>query len=328
MWTFDPDTRVDDDFVAARVAAAAARRAPLLATTDTVRLVFGEADGLPGVVVDRFADVAVVQIGSPGGERWRDAITAAAATVPGITAVYERSDGDGREREGLAPRTGPLAGPVPQAETVVHESGLRFAVDVAGGQKTGFYIDQRDARAVVASVANGRRVLNAFSYTGAFTVVAAAHGATEITNIDSSGPALALGRRNAELNGTDAGTDIEGDAFAELRRLRDRARSYDLVILDPPKLAPTEAHVERASRAYKDLNLLAAKLLAPGGILMTFSCSAGMTRQLFQQVVAGAALDAGRDLHIVGRLGQPADHPVPLAFPEADYLKGLVLHAP
>ena len=327
LWTFDADTHVDDDLVGGRVVAAANRRERLGAITDAVRLVFSEADGVPGVIADRYGDVVVLQLGSAGADRWRDVVADALISLPGVRSVYERSDLDARQREGLAPRTGLLRGEDPGPEIVISEHQMRYAVGVSEGQKTGFYLDQRHARASVAAVAIGRTVLNAFSYTGAFSVIAAANGAASVTSLDSSGPALDGARRNAELNNVDVGEQIEGDAFAELRTLRDRARSYDLILLDPPKLAQTEAQVPKATRAYKDLNLLAAKLLAPGGILMTFSCSGGLSAELFQKVVAGAALDAKRDLRIIGRFDQPSDHPVPLTFPEAAYLKGLTLQA-
>lgn len=327
MWTFDPDAVIDDSFVADRIASSARRRAGLGTISDSARLVFSEADGVPGVIADRYGNTVVLQLGTAGADRWRDVVADALQSLADVECVYERSDIDAREREGLQPRTGLVRGSQPASETIVHERGYRFAVGLTEGQKTGFYLDQRNARAAIAQFAQGRSVLNAFSYTGAFSVIAAANGATEITSLDSSGPALAGAHRNAELNSVEVGEQIEGDAFAELRKLRDRARSYDLIILDPPKLAPTQAQLDRASRAYKDLNLLAAKLLAPGGILMTFSCSGGMSPDLFQKVVAGAALDARRNLRIVGRLDQPSDHPVPLSFPEAAYLKGLILEA-
>ena len=331
MWTDDPDVVVDDSFVAHRTIESARRRRSLSAISDAARVVFSEADGVPGVIADRYGDAVVVQFGSAGGERWRDVVADALVSLDDVTCVYERSDVDAREREGLAPRTGLLRGVEPAADTIISEHigdrWFRFSVGFTEGQKTGFYLDQRNARAAISTVARGRRVLNAFSYTGAFSVIAAANGAAAVTSLDSSGPALAGAVRNAELNDVEVGEQIEGDAFAELRTLRDRARSYDLILLDPPKLAQTEAQVDRASRAYKDLNLLAAKLLAPGGILMTFSCSGGMSPHLFQKVVAGAALDARRTLRIIGRLDQPSDHPVPLSFPEAAYLKGLILEA-
>lgn len=329
MWTFEPDEEVDAEFVAGRVAAAAARRAPLLGSglTDSARLVFSEADGVPGLVADRYGDTVVCQLTTAGADAWREVLAGTLAALPGVACVYERSDADVREREGLGQRVGLLRGQVPSSDLVAHEAGFRFAVDVAGGHKTGFYLDQRDARAAVASWAAGRRVLNVFGYTGAFSVIAASRGAASVTTIDSSGPALSIAARNGGLNGVDVGELVEADAFAALRGLRDRARQYDLILLDPPKLANTEAQVDKASRAYKDLNLLAVKLLAPGGVLMTWSCSGAMPMELFQKVVAGAALDSRRTVRIIGRLHQPADHPVPLAFPEAEYLKGLVLQA-
>jgi len=338
MWTFDTAAPVDDAFVRARVAASAARRAHLLAgptdshdtgshDTDSARIVFSEADGVPGLIADRYGDTVVCQFTTAGAEAWREVLADALFELPGVKCVYERSDADVREREGLRPRVGLLRGTEPSPDLVANESGFRFAVDVAGGHKTGFYLDQRDARAEVARLAEGRRVLNVFSYTGAFSVIAAARRAVSVTSIDSSGPALAVAARNGQLNGVDVGELLEGDAFTTLRGLRDRARQYDLICLDPPKLANTEAQVDKASRAYKDLNLLAVKLLAPGGVLLTWSCSGAMTMDLFQKVVAGAALDARRTVRIVGRLHQPSDHPVPLAFPEAEYLKGLVLQA-
>ena len=328
MWTFDTTEAVDDALVAGRVTAAASRRSGLLASgTDSARLVFSEADGVPGLVADRYGDTVVCQFTTVGADAWREVIADALAALPGVRCVYERSDADVREREGLGERTGLLRGDDPSPDLVASEDGFRFAVDVAGGHKTGFYLDQRDARRAVATLADGRRVLNVFSYTGAFSVIAAARGAASVTSIDSSGPALAVAARNAALNGVDIGELMEADAFTALRGLRDRARQYDLICLDPPKLANTEQQLDKASRAYKDLNLLAVKLLAPGGTLLTWSCSGAMTMELFQKVVAGAALDAKRTVRIVGRLHQPSDHPVPLAFPEAEYLKGLVLQA-
>ncbi len=327
IWTFDDDA-VDDELISARVTAAAARRADLLTSgTDSARLVFSEADGLPGVIADRYDDTVVCQLSTAGAERWRDTVFDALAALPGIVTVHERSDADARRREGLAERNGLVRGAPVRADLVAHEGRWRFTVDAAHGHKTGFYLDQRDTRRAVELLAPGRRVLNVFAYTGAFSVIAAGSGAASVTSIDSSGPALQLAARNAELNGVDAGELVEADAFVELRALRDRARQYDLILLDPPKLASTQAQVQKASRAYKDLNLLAVKLLAPGGSLLTFSCSAAMTMDLFQKVVAGAALDARRDVAIEGRLHQPSDHPVPLPFPEAEYLTGLVLRA-
>lgn len=332
MWSHDPSTVIDEGFVVERVVAAARRRARLLdpaspTPTDGARLVFSEADGLPGLTADRYGDTVVVQCTSVGADRWRTTIADALAALPGVASVYERSDADIREREELPARIGVLRGPAPSPDLVVHEGRWRYSVDPVGGHKTGFYLDQRNARAAINRFATGARVLNVFSYTGAFSVVAAGAGAASVLSIDSSGPALDIARRNGELNDLDIGEVMEADAFTALRGLRDRARQFDLIALDPPKLAANERQLDRASRAYKDLNLLAVKLLAPGGVLLTFSCSGAMTAELFQKVVAGAALDAKRTVRIIDHLAQPEDHPVPLAFPEADYLKGLVLQA-
>ncbi|MCB1000916.1 MAG: class I SAM-dependent rRNA methyltransferase [Acidimicrobiales bacterium] len=328
MWSFDPTDTIDDAFVAGRVVRAAARREALLGSgTDAARLVFSEADGVPGVIADRYGDTVVVQLTTAGAEAWREVVADALFSLPGVRSVYERSDADVREREGLGPRVGVVRGGEPNPDLVAHEGPWRYVVDITGGHKTGFYLDQRHARAAIARLAPGRRVLNVFSYTGAFSVVAAGNGAMSVLSIDSSAPALEVARRNGAVNGVDVGELMEADAFTALRGLRDRARQYDLIALDPPKLANSERQLEKASRAYKDLNLLAIKLLAPGGMLLTWSCSGAMTAELFQKVVAGAALDAGRTVRIVDRLTQPGDHPVPLAFPEAEYLKGLVLEA-
>lgn len=328
VWTFDTDETIDEEFVAARVGASAARRARLLGQdTDSARIAFSEADGVPGLVADRYGDTVVVQLTTAGAERWREVLADALAALPGVRCVFERSDADVREREGLEPRVGLMRGEQPSPDLVAHEDGRQFAIDVTGGHKTGFYLDQRNARRAIPQYAEGARVLNVFSYTGAFSVIAVAAGAASVSSIDSSGPALEVAARNGSLNGVEIGELVEADAFTALRTLRDRAKQYDLILLDPPKLANTERQVDKATRAYKDLNLLAIKLLAPGGTLMTFSCSGAMTSELFQKVVAGAALDARREVRITGRLAQPSDHPVPLAFPEAEYLKGLVLTA-
>ena len=326
MWSFDADAVIDDEFVAARIMASIERRRDLVPEGDAVRWAFSEADGLPGLVVDRYGDVVVFQITTAGMEAWRQVVTSTLASISGVSCVYERSDADARSREGLANRDGATSGRLPD-EVWAHENGSRFRVDVASGHKTGFYVDQRLSRASFGRYVNGRRVLNVFGYTGSFSVIAARCGASEITTIDSSGPALALAAENGRANGVDIGHVVEADAFSELRRLRDRGEVFDVIVLDPPKLAHGSAQVDKASRAYKDLNLLAAKLLSPGGHLFTFSCSGAVNAGLFQKIVAGAALDARREMHIVERLSQPADHPVPLTFPEADYLTGLVLLA-
>lgn len=326
MWCFDSATIVDAAFFRARLLAAAALREHLRPTTTGLRIVNAEADGLPGVVVDHYADVAVVQLLSGGGEHWREAIVDAVGAALAPAAVYERSDADVRSLEGLPLRAGPLRGEV-SAPVVIAEDGLEFAVDVVNGHKTGFYLDQRENRRRIGALCGGRSVLNAFCYTGGFSLSALRGGATRVLSVDSSADALALAGRNLARNGLPAGLAEwrEADVFAELRRLRDRGERFDVIVLDPPKFAPTAQHAARAARAYKDINLLALKLLRPTGWLATFSCSGGIDASLFRKIVAGAAVDAGVDVSICARLGAGEDHPVGLAFPEGEYLKGLLL---
>ncbi|MFZ9931481.1 MAG: class I SAM-dependent rRNA methyltransferase [Ilumatobacteraceae bacterium] len=326
MWSFDPATIVDEGFVADLVTRSVERREWFPGLESTARLIFGDADGLPGLVVDRYGDVVVMQITTVGVEKWRDVIADILFALAGVKCVYERSDGDDRKREGLEERVGVVRGTLP-AEVYARENGFTFAVDVESGHKTGFYIDQRNARMLIPQLSIGARVLNVFGYTGSFSVIANRSGATSVTTIDSSAPSLELTRLNARLNDTEPGELIVGDAGEQLRRLRDRRAEFDLIILDPPKFAPTLKNLDRASRAYKDVNLLGAKLLAPGGRLLTFSCSGAVSIDLFQKIVAGAALDAKRSMSIVQRLGQPVDHPVLLSYPESEYLKGLLLQA-
>jgi len=328
VWSFDASATIDAEFIRRRIEAAVATRAPLRDDGHTgCRLLHGESDGLPGVIADRYGDVVVVQLSSAGAERWRDAIVPALAAATGAACIYERSDAEVRALEGLGPRTGVAHGELP-ARAVFVEDGLTYHVDVVAGQKTGFYLDQRDNRRAIRALAAGREMLNVFCYTGGFTLSALAGGAIRVTSLDSSQGALALARENLALNQALPGERaewLEADAFAALRKMRDAARSFDLVVLDPPKFAPTAAHAERAARAYKDINLWALKLLRPGGLLATFSCSGGIDAALFQKIVAGAALDAHADAAIIGRFGPSADHPVALAFPEGDYLKGLLI---
>ena len=327
VWSWDENERIDEGFFENRVRAAIGRRGALAAAASAVRLVHGEADALPGVVCDRYDDVVVFQFSSAGAERWREVITDAVLAATGCRVAYERSDLDVRTLEGLAPRSGTLRGAPRDATVEIVEHGLRYRIDIAHGQKTGFYLDQRANRDRVRVLAAGRDVLNCFCYTGGFTLNALAGGARSVLSIDSSADSLALARENAALNGLDDGRAgwLEADVFAALRSLRDRGQTFDLVVLDPPKLAPTAGHAEKASRAYKDVNLLALKLLRPAGELVTFSCSGGVSAELFQKIVAGAAADAGIDAQVVDRLQADADHPVRLAFPEGAYLKGLVL---
>lgn len=317
---------IDAGFFRERIRRAAQERETLLdaSTTDAARLIHGESDGLPGVVADRYADTVVMQLSSAGADRWREAIADALIQVDGVTRVWERSDAEVRKLEGLPAAIGALRGLREPTRVVLTECGLTFQVDLEHGHKTGFYIDQRDNRRLVRSLAAGRDVLDGFCYTGGFSINAAASGARSVLSVDSSAEALELARDNARLNSAAGISWLEGDVFQLLRTFRDEGRGFDLVVLDPPKFAPTAAHAAKAARAYKDINLLAFKLLRPGGLLVTFSCSGGVSADLFQKIVAGAALDAGVEAQIIQRLGAGADHPIALNFPEGEYLKGLL----
>lgn len=328
VWTFREGEAVDAAFFRARLARAIAGRTGLIGPeTDALRLVHGESDGLPGLVVDRYGDVLVVQVLAVGAERWLAEIVDVLAELTGVSRIYERSDADVRALEGLAARCGPLRGEFPGIPLAIGEHGLAYRIDVERGQKTGFYLDQRDNRRRIGELARDRDVLNCFCYSGGFSLSAIRGGARSVLSVDSSAEALALARENARLNDfSEANVEwLEADVFKALRLFRDQARSFDLIVLDPPKFAPTAQHAEKAARAYKDINLLGFKLLRPGGLLASFSCSGGISAELFQKILAGAALDAGIEAQIVGRLSASPDHPVALGFPEGDYLKGLLV---
>jgi len=322
VWDWAPRD-IDAAFFAERIRHAAALRQA--AADEGVRLIHGESDGLPGVVADRYADTVVLQLLSAGAERWRGAIADTLAALPGIARVIERSDADVRELEGLPSQSGLLRGEAAAGPLTVREHGLEFAVDAEQGHKTGFYLDQRDNRGLLRGLAKGKAVLDCFCYSGGFALNTLAGGATSVTAIDSSGPALAAAQANAARNRLSGAEWLEADVFQSLRKFRDAGRKFDLIVLDPPKFAPTAAHAEKAARAYKDINLLAFKLLNTGGRLMTYSCSGGVSPDLFQKIIAGAALDAGVDARIEHWLHASADHPVVMNFPEGEYLKGLVL---
>jgi len=328
VWSFSETEKVDAEFFRGRIAKALAARNELnlARNSNGMRLIHAESDGLPGLIVDQYDDVLVMQIGSAGAERWRDSCADMLQELCKPACIYERSDSDSRALEGLEPRNGVLRGTLPDNVEVI-ENGLRFRVDVAAGQKTGFYLDQRDNRALTETLAHDKDVLNCFCYTGGFSLYALRGGAKSVLSIDASGEALLIAAENLarnDLDGTNAEW-LEADVFQALRTLRDQNRKFDLIILDPPKFAPTAAFAEKAARGYKDINLLAFKLLRPGGLLFTYSCSGGISEDLFQKIVAGAALDAGVDAQIVHYLHASADHPVLLSFPEGAYLKGLVL---
>jgi 23S rRNA (cytosine1962-C5)-methyltransferase len=327
VWTFD-DEPVDADFFRKKIHAAITQRSTfnLQLSTNTLRLIHAESDGIPGLIVDRYGDVLVLQSLTTGSEFWKETFADLLLEETGLSTIYERSDADVRELEGLPSKVGLLRGSILHDPLTITEHGLQFTVNFAEGHKTGFYLDQRANRLKVRELAKDRDVLDCFCYTGGFTVNALAGGAKSVVSVDASAGALVLGRENASLNGQPPERQewIEGDVFQLLRKFRDEGRSFDMVILDPPKFAPTSAQVEKAARAYKDINLLAFKLLRAGGILVTFSCSGGVDAALFQKIVAGAALDAGVEAQIVEHLSQGADHPVALNFPEGTYLKGLV----
>ena len=362
VWSFDEAEPIDHAFFKRRVQHALAHRRTFVHDTGAVRLVFGEADGLPGLIVDYYlpdsapdraqtttsaeananaqasrlplpGDEAarqgqlVCQFMAAGVEAWKDAIVAALSGATGCPNVYERSDVSIREKEGLAQTTGVLTGAAPDDALVVKENGVRYRVDVRNGHKTGFYVDQRENRALVQNYAAERDVLNCFCYTGGFSLAALKGGARRVVSIDSSGEALALARANVAANGFEAERAewLDADAFRTLRRLADEGERFDLVVLDPPKFAPAREHVDRAARAYKDINLSGFRLLRPGGLLFTYSCSGAIDAELFQKIVASAASDARVDARILRRLGTGFDHPLLASFPEGEYLKGLLL---
>ena len=341
MLSFSATEEPTEDFIDGLVAASVQRRAPFWKANETnaFRLVNAENDGLPGVTADYYDGFVVVQLASTGAEFWKQTlVNAFMKHVPNCRGVFNRSDVDARVREGLRDRgvestpdeIGRLAGEEPPEHIEIHEGAIRYLVDVRRGHKTGFYLDQRDARATVGTFAAGTDMLNCFSYTGGFGLAACAAGAKSVTHLDVSKDALALAQRNTALTpNTGTACDfVEADVFKQLRLYRDQGRSFDLIVLDPPKFADTKAGLMRATRGYKDINLLAMKLLRPNGILATFSCSGAMTRDLFDKVCAEAAFDAKRDFQIVARTRQATgDHPVALTFPEGLYLKGLILRA-
>lgn len=329
IWDWRQETIIDAAFFTARLTAAMAMRERLLPTAPdgAVRLVNAESDGLPGLVVDRFGDVMVMQTTSAGARRWRDVVADALMALTSARAVYERSDSDVLAVEGLEVASGLLRGQLDSLRITCRENKLLVEIDLAHGHKTGHYLDQQENRLLVGALAKDADVLDAFCYSGGFGLQALAHGARSLMAIDSSAPALAQLQRHLELNHLPAQrcSMLEEDVFKHLRKLRDARHSFDLIVLDPPKFAPTAATAERAARGYKDINLLALKLLRPGGVLATFSCSGGVNADLFRKIVAGAALDAGVDVQLLRQLHASPDHPIAMAFPEGEYLKGLLL---
>ncbi len=342
VWSFDEAQRIDAPFFVAACARAVSARGRFDIQSNGVRLVHGESDGLPGLIVDRYGDTLVAQFTSAGTERWKGVLADALLQATGLARLYERSDASVRQLEGLESSTGWLrggpavGGEAPLLELEIHEHQWRLTLNIAEGHKTGFYLDQRDSRKRFADCVQRlrlRRVLNCYCYTGGFSVAALAGQRAagvedgEVVSIDSSGPALERARAHVVLNGFDAAraTFLDADVNASLRQFLKEGRTFDAIVLDPPKFAPTAAHAERAARAYKDINRLALQLLEPGGMLYTFSCSGGISADLFHKIVASAGADAGVDGYILERLGGAPDHPMTLEFPEGEYLKGLAV---
>ena len=326
-WSFDETQRIDAAFLEATCRRAVNARSRLDIQSDAMRLVHGESDGLPGLIVDRYGDTLVAQFLSSGAERWKAVLVNALLAATGLDKLYERSDASGRVREGLPEVSGWLRGEGP-TDLILCEHDWKLGLSIASGHKTGFYLDQRDSRQKFAQTTRRlkfQRVLNCYCYTGGFTVAALSAGAAHVTSIDSSAPALAQAAANVALNGFDASrtTFLDADVNASLRQFDAQGQTFDAIVLDPPKFAPTVAHAERAARAYKDINRLAFKILAPGGVLFTYSCSGGISADLFHKIVASAGIDAGVDGYIVERMGGAPDHPMTVNFPEGEYLKGL-----
>ena len=339
VWTFE-DEVVDQEFIRKRIRTAIEMRRRSNVESDALsvskgqsnayRLIYAESDYLPGLIVDRYSDVLVLQSLTAGSEYWKETLADLLLEETGLSTLYERSDADVRELEGLAPKTGVSRGNLSSFVFPITEHNLQFFINLQSGHKTGSYLDQRANRLRVRELAKDKDVLDCFCYTGGFTVNALAGGAKSVLSVDSSGQALELCKQNIALNDlpADRHTALEGDVFQLLRKFRDENRSFDMIILDPPKFAPTAAHADKATRAYKDINLLAFKLLRANGILVTFSCSGGVDAALFQKIVAGSALDAGAEAQIIEHLSQVADHPISLHFPESAYLKGLICYKP
>ena len=329
VWSFDEGQRIDAAFFAAACQVAIQARTRFDIQSDGQRLIHGESDGLPGLIVDRYGDTLVAQFLSAGAERWKKVLCDALLSRTGLSKLYERSDASSRGLEGLPEASGWLRGEGPTG-LVLREHAWQLAINIATGHKTGFYLDQRDSRKKFADYTRRlgfQRVLNCFCYTGGFSVAALQAGAGHVTSIDSSAPALEQAATNVALNALDSAraTWLDADVNASLRRFHDQGQRFDAIILDPPKFAPTVAHAERAARAYKDINRLAFKLLEPGGVLFTYSCSGGISADLFHKIVASAGTDAGVDGYICERLGGAPDHPMTICFPEGEYLKGLVV---
>jgi 23S rRNA (cytosine1962-C5)-methyltransferase len=328
VWSFDEASAIDPAFFRARIGAAieSRRRLGMLGETSACRLVFSESDGLPGLIVDRYGAYLVCQFLAAGAEHWRSLIVELLAELVEPSGIYERSEASVRRKEGLPSRAGVLSGQTPPAQLRIEHGGGSQWVDIAHGQKTGSYLDQRLNHLHVAAYAADCEMLDAFCHTGGFAMACLARGATSATLLDASAEILRQAEQTAETNGFTSKVRVrQGDAFDELRRLSEEGQRYDLVVLDPPKFVHAADQLQAGLRGYKDINWLGMRLLRPGGVLATFSCSSHVDRESFQRTVAAAAADAGRFAQILETLSQPPDHPVALSFPEGAYLKGLLL---
>lgn len=328
IWSFSQRDSIDAEFFLTRIRAAQDLRSGLALNSNAYRVVAAESDELPGITIDRYDNWLVCQLLSAGAEYWREAIVAALRECFPECSILERSDVDVRRKEGLQPIVQVLhqqANATVDDNIWIQEHGIELGVDLLKGHKTGYYLDQRDSRQAIMKYAKGKRVLNAFSYTGGFGVFAAQAGASEVVNLDVSESALAQATLNHERNQLPAPTNQQIDVFEALRQFHHTGERFDVIVLDPPKFVDSKANLMSACRGYKDINRLACMILKPGGTLFTFSCSGLLSGELFQKVVADAALDAKRPMHIIERLFQGADHPVRTNFPESLYLKGLVL---
>jgi 23S rRNA (cytosine1962-C5)-methyltransferase len=330
VWSFNPKEEIDRNFFERRISQAASIREKFINKdeTNSYRIINAESDGLPGLIVDRYSDFLVCQFLSAGAEYFKNVITEVLNEKFKPAGIYNRSDADVRVKEGLNPLKELLSGNEPDELIEIIENNFKFLVNIKEGHKTGFYLDQRDNRKLVSEFSRGKTVLNCFSYTGGFSVYALASGAEKITQVETSSSAINLSNKNIEFNNLNLSLaeNNNGDVFEVLRKFRDERKSFDLIVLDPPKFAESASQIQKASRGYKDINLLAIKLLNPGGVLFTFSCSGHIAPELFQKIVADAALDSGKEVKIIKQLTQSADHPVSLNFPEGRYLKGLVCY--
>jgi 23S rRNA (cytosine1962-C5)-methyltransferase len=328
VWSFNLEEKIDSDFFKKKISMAASLREKLVDTskTNAYRIINAESDGLPGLIVDRYSNFLVCQLLSAGAEFNKETTIEILNDIFKPIGIFERSDVEVRIKEGLQPTQGLIKGNIADELIEVRENGFKFLVDIKYGHKTGFYLDQRDNRKMLSEFSKGKSVLNCFSYTGGFSVYALAYGAEKVTQVESSTTAMDLSAKNFKLNNLNLSLveNINGDVFELLRKFRDERKTFDLIILDPPKFAESASQIQKASRGYKDINLLALKLLNPGGTLFTFSCSGHISPELFQKIVADAALDSGREVRIIKQLTQSSDHPVSTNFPEGLYLKGII----